>query len=86
MWLTALKRLYEAEVAENTAVIDTFLQKSVGVADHDDFMKTLKSRFDKLVHAKHAIDEIDNIVKQTSKPEEKRRRNKYANGKRNLWF
>tara|TARA_R100000329_G_scaffold2956_1_gene4455 strand:- start:2939 stop:3166 length:228 start_codon:yes stop_codon:yes gene_type:complete len=73
MWLTALKRLYEAKVAENTAVIDTFLQKSVGVADHDDFMKTLKSRFDKLVHAKHAIDEIDNIVKQTSKPEEKKK-------------
>ena len=37
-------------VAEHTAVIDTFLQKSLGVADHDDFI--LKSRFDKLVHAK----------------------------------
>ena len=46
MWLSALKRLYEAEVAEHTAVIDTFLQK-VGVADHDDFIKVLKSRFDK---------------------------------------
>ena len=73
MWLTALKRLYEAKVAENTAVIDTFLQKSVGVADHDDFMKTLKSRFDELVNVKLAIDEIDNIVKQTNKPEEKKK-------------
>ena len=42
MWLLALRTLYEAEVAEATAIIDTFLQKSVGVADHDSFMKTLK--------------------------------------------
>ena len=55
MWLLALRKLYEAEVAEATAIIDTFLQKSVGVADHDNFMKTLKSNFDKMIHAKSSI-------------------------------
>ena len=80
MWLIALRKLYEAEVAESTAVIDTFLQNSVGVADHDNFMKTIKSQFDKRVHAKHAISEIDEITKNA------KRRNNYANGKRNLWF
>ena len=63
MFLLALRKQYEADVAEATAVIDTFLQKAVGVADHDNFMKTIKSQFDKLVHAKHAISEIDNITK-----------------------
>ena len=42
MWLVALRKLYDAEVAESTAVIDTFLKNSVGVADHDNFMKTVK--------------------------------------------
>ena len=35
MWLIALRKVYEAEVAESTAIIDTFLKNSVGVADHE---------------------------------------------------
>ena len=66
MWLVALRKLYDAEVAESTAVIDTFLKNAVGVADHDNFMKTIKSQFDKLVHAKHAISEIDEITKNVT--------------------
>ena len=31
MFLLALRKQYEADVAEATAVIDTFLQKAVGV-------------------------------------------------------
>ena len=71
MFLLALRKQYEADVAEATAVIDTFLQKAVGVADHDNFMKTIKSQFDKLVHAKHAISEIDNIVETQTKKKDK---------------
>jgi hypothetical protein len=67
MWIIALRKLYEAEVAESTAVIDTFLQKAVGVADHDNFIKTLKTQFDKLVHAKSAIFELDKITEKTLK-------------------
>ena len=67
MWFVALRKVYEAEVAETTAVIDTFLQNSVGVADHDNFMKTIKSQFDKRVHAKHAISEINEITKNAKK-------------------
>ena len=43
MWLLALRKLYEAEQLEHTAVIDTFLQNTVGVADHDNILKVLKS-------------------------------------------
>tara|TARA_R100000808_G_C2072893_1_gene99689 strand:+ start:420 stop:641 length:222 start_codon:yes stop_codon:yes gene_type:complete len=67
MWLLALRKLYEAEVAEATAIIDTFLQKSVGVADHDSFMKTLKQNFDKMIHAKSAIAELDKLGEQSLK-------------------
>ena len=64
MWLGVLKKIYKTEQSEASAVIDTFLQKSVGVADHDNFVKTLKTNFDKLVHAKHAIEELDLIAKK----------------------
>ena len=67
MWLLALRKAYEAEVAETTAIIDTFLQKSVGVADHDNFMKTLKLNFDKMIHAKSAIAELDKLGEQSIK-------------------
>jgi|TARA_R100001510_G_C7655668_1_gene214967 hypothetical protein len=67
MWLLALRKVYEAEVAETTAIIDTFLQKSVGVADHDNFMKTLKLNFDKMIHAKSAIAELDKLGEQSIK-------------------
>ena len=67
MWLLALRKVYEAEVAETTAIIDTFLQKSVGVADHDNFIKTLKSNFDKMIHAKSAIAELDKLGEQSLK-------------------
>ena len=76
MWLVALRKLYEAEVAESTAVIDTFLQNSVGVADHDNFIKTIKSQFDKRVHARHAISEIDEITKNVTKEKDVRKENK----------
>ena len=69
MWLVALRKLYDAEVAESTAIIDTFLKNSVGVADHDNFMKTVKTQFDKLVHAKHAISEIDSITEASIRKE-----------------
>jgi hypothetical protein len=71
MFLLALKRSYEADAAEATAVIDTFLQKPVGVADHDNFLKILKTNFDKLIHSKHAISEIDLITKTTKELNEK---------------
>ena len=48
MWLGVLKKIYEAEQSEASAVIDTFLQKSVGVADHDNFVKTLKTLLKKM--------------------------------------
>jgi len=72
MWLVALRKLYDAEVAESTAVIDTFLKNSVGVADHDNFMKSLRTNFDKLVHAKHAISEIDEITKNSKEKNDKK--------------
>lgn len=67
-WLHALKKRYEADEAEHTATIDTFLQNPVGVADHDKFMDILKDRFDKRTHAKCCLKQIDDIVEKSKVP------------------
>tara|TARA_B100000902_G_C26765683_1_gene647868 strand:- start:99 stop:356 length:258 start_codon:yes stop_codon:yes gene_type:complete len=66
MFLYALKKQYEAEQAEHTAVIDTFLQKPIGVADHDNFMKILRERFDKLTHVECSLKRIKDIEEKAN--------------------
>jgi hypothetical protein len=39
-------------------------------------MKTIKSQFDKRVHARHAISEIDEITKNLTKEKNVRKENK----------
>lgn len=72
MFLFALKKKYEAEEAEHTAVIDTFLQNPVGVADHDKFMDILKERFDKRTHARCCLKDIDDILEKAKQPKDKK--------------
>ena len=48
MYLYALKKKYEAEVAEHTSIIDTYLKNPVGIGDHDNILDIVKKRFDKL--------------------------------------
>ena len=44
MFLYALKKKYEAEIAEHTSVVDTYLKNPVGIPDHDKILETIKSR------------------------------------------
>ena len=62
MLLHALKKSYEADVAEHSAVIDIYLQKPVGIGDHDKLLEVVKDRFNKLTCAKHSLDELDKII------------------------
>ena len=48
MFLYALKKKYEAEIAEHTSVVDTYLKNPVGIPDHDKILETIKNRYDKL--------------------------------------
>ena len=74
MWLLALRKLYEAEQLEHTAVIDTFLQNTVGVADHDNILKVLKKHFDGLVKCKMAIAELDKLSEKANNEKEKKQK------------
>jgi len=73
MFLLALKKKYEAEEAEHTATIDTFLQNPVGVADHDKILEILKDRFDKLTHVQCCLKNINGIIEKAKQPEDKKK-------------
>ena len=46
------------------SIFETFLQNSVGVADHDKFMSILKDRVDKLSHAKDSLKTVKDIMEK----------------------
>ena len=60
--LHALLKLYEARIAEHTAIIDIYLQKPVGIGDHDNILKVIDERFEKLTCAKHCKEELEKII------------------------
>ena len=74
MLLHALKKSFEAEIAEHSAVIDIYLQKPVGIGEHDKLLEVVKDRFEKLTCAKHSLEELDKIVnvKEETKSKEKK--------------
>jgi hypothetical protein len=60
--LHALLKLYEARIAEHTSIIDIYLQKSVGIGDHDNILKVIDERFEKLTCAIHCKEELEKII------------------------
>jgi len=60
--LLALKKLYEARIAEHSSIIDIYLQKPVGIGEHDDLLKVLDERFQKLTCAKDNLEKLEKII------------------------
>ena len=61
MFLYALKKKYEAEIAEHTSVVDTYLKNPVGIPDHDKILETIKNRYDKLTVSTLALKNINEL-------------------------
>jgi len=62
MFLYALKKKYEAEIAEHTSVVDTYLKNPVGIPDHDNILETIKKRYDKLTVSTLALKNINELL------------------------
>jgi len=62
MFLYALKKKYEAEIAEHTSVVDTYLKNPVGIPDHDNILETIKKRYDKLTISTLALKNINELL------------------------
>ena len=62
MFLYALKKKYEAEIAEHSSVVDTYLKNPVGIPDHDNILETIKKRYDKLTVSTLALKNINELL------------------------
>ena len=62
MFLYALKKKYESDIAEHTSVVDTYLKNPVGIPDHDNILETIKNRYDKLTISNLALKNINDLL------------------------
>ena len=51
----ALESKYNADIAESKAVLKTFFEKDVGVADHAEFLKVFNEYVSKIAQAEENI-------------------------------
>lgn len=55
LYYKALMSKYNAQIDEAKAVLKTFFEKEVGVADHPDFMKVFGTYIDQIAEAEENI-------------------------------
>jgi len=76
MFLYALKKKYEAEIAEHTSVVDTYLKNPVGIPDHDNILETIKKRYDKLTVSTLALKNINELLDKANEEVSKNKKEK----------
>ena len=59
--MKVLRTKYESDIELAKFNINTFLNKSIGVADHINFTETLDSELEKLAKAKDMLDALKDI-------------------------
>lgn len=58
LYYQALEKKYEGEIAEGKAVLKTFFEKDVGVADHAEFLKIFDDYIAKINDAQEKLDTL----------------------------
>ena len=74
MFLYALKKKYEADIAEHTSVVDTYLKNPEGIPDHDNILETIKNRYDKLTISTLALKNINDLLDKAQEAEKKNKK------------
>ena len=74
MFLYDLKKKYEAEIAEHTSVVDTYLKNPVGIPDHDKILETIKNRYDKLTVSTLALKNINELLDKAQEDSKKNKK------------
>ena len=57
--LEALKKRYEAQIAESEATIDIYLDHSVGIGEHPQHLDEMDKLFEKIATAKEKLDILE---------------------------
>ena len=53
---TALRKMYEAEIAHAQANIDVYLNSPVGIGEHPDLVSAVDEQIDKMAHAEDKLE------------------------------
>tara|TARA_R110002074_G_scaffold14895_1_gene51741 strand:+ start:678 stop:866 length:189 start_codon:yes stop_codon:yes gene_type:complete len=61
--LEALKKRYEAQIAESLATLNVYLTNSVGIGEHPQHLDEIDKLLQKIVEAEEKIKLIDRYVK-----------------------
>ena len=59
MLIEALKKRYEAQIAESEATIDIYLDHSVGIGEHPQHLDEMDKLFEKIATAKEKLDILE---------------------------
>ena len=54
--ITALRTMYEAEIAHAQANIDVYLNSPVGIGEHPDLVSAVDEQIDKMAHAEDKLE------------------------------
>ena len=57
--LNALRTRYEAEIAEADAIVNIYLENSVGIGEHPQHIDEVNKLVDKIAQAKEKLDVLD---------------------------
>ena len=58
-FVEALKRKYEAEIAEADATANIYLENSVGIGEHPQHIEEVDKQIEKIANAKEKLDVLD---------------------------
>ena len=58
LYYQALEKKYQGEIAEGKAVLKTFFEKDIGVADHSGFLKVFDEWIGKINDAQDKLDTL----------------------------
>ena len=57
--LKALKKRYEAQVAESIATINIYLKSPVGIGEHPDVLGAIQEQLDIIAHEEERLEVLD---------------------------
>ena len=57
--LKALKKRYEAQIAESEATLEIYLENSVGIGEHPQHIDEMDKLFDKISTAREKLKEVE---------------------------
>ena len=61
--ISALRKMYEAEIAHAQANIEVYLKNPAGIGEHPDLVSSIDEQIDKMAHAEDKLEILNKYYK-----------------------